>query len=113
VLYVDFEDGALSIVGRLMALGAERDAVLQRFVYVRPDEPLADVAIREFNSCSRDVTLAVLDGVTEALTLHGLDLASNTDVAKWRAQLPRPLARAGAAVLEIDHVVKDREQRGR
>jgi AAA domain-containing protein len=61
VLYVDFEDGVLSVVGRLMALGADREAVLERFVYVRPDEPLADVAVREFNSCSRDVTLAILE----------------------------------------------------
>src|SRR3954470_942064 len=27
VLYVDFEDGPLSIVGRLLAIGAQRDAI--------------------------------------------------------------------------------------
>jgi hypothetical protein len=113
VLYVDFEDSPASVVGRLLAIGANRDAVLERFVYVRPDEPLVEAAVREFKAACHGVTLAILDGVTEALTLHGLDLASNTDVAKWLDKLPRPLARAGAAVLMIDHVTKDREQRGR
>jgi KaiC/GvpD/RAD55 family RecA-like ATPase len=113
VLLVDFEDSAPSVVGRLLAIGADRDEILERFTYVRPDEPLAETAVREFGQAAKDVTLAILDGVTEALTLHGLDLASNTDVAKWLEKLPRRLARAGAAVVLIDHVVKDREHRGR
>jgi hypothetical protein len=56
----------------------------------------------------------VIDGVTEAMTLQGLELGGNTETAQWRALLPRRVAAAtGAAVLEIDHVVKDRESRGR
>jgi KaiC/GvpD/RAD55 family RecA-like ATPase len=113
VLLVDFEDSAPSVVARLLAIGADPNRILEQLVYIRPDEPLAETAVREFGQAAKNVTLAILDGVTEALTLHGLDLASNTDVAKWLEKLPRPLARAGAAVLLIDHVVKDREQRGR
>jgi len=55
----------------------------------------------------------VLDGVTEGMVLHGLDPLSNVDSARWGELLARPLAAAGAAVEELDHVVKDREQRGR
>jgi hypothetical protein len=51
--------------------------------------------------------------VTEALAVEGLDMASNQDVAGLYNRLPRPFARAGAAVLLVDHVVKDREARGR
>ena len=56
---------------------------------------------------------AVIDGVTEALTIFGLDLNDNADSARWYQQLPRPIVRRGAAVLLIDHVTKDREGRGR
>jgi hypothetical protein len=113
VTYVDFEDTASSVVGRLVALGVDAYLIRERFAYVRPDEPLGDVARIDLEGAVYGSALVVLDGVTEALTLHGLDLASNTDVATWLGLLPRPLANAGAAVLMIDHVVKDREQRGR
>ena len=113
VTYVDFEDTASSVVGRLVALGVDAYLIRERFAYVRPDEPLSDVARIDLEGAVYGSALVVLDGVTEALTLHGLDLASNTDVATWLGLLPRPLAKAGAAVLTIDHVVKDREQRGR
>jgi hypothetical protein len=76
---------------------------------VRPDEPLSDIepllALRP--------SLAVLDGLTEALVLHGLDLRDNTDVARSLALLPRPLQRSGASVVLLDHVAKDTEARGR
>jgi hypothetical protein len=113
VLYVDFEDTPASIAGRLKALGVPLDAIRERFVYVRPDEPLGNTGGADLDAAAVGVSLAVLDGITEALTMHGLDLASNTDVAAWLELLPRPLARTGAAVLTIDHVVKDRENRGR
>lgn len=114
VVYVDFEASAPELVERLTALGVARDAITERLTYFAPHEPLAD-------SCrgSLDAALAcapalvVLDGVTEALTLHHLNLADNADIAKWLELLPRPATRTGAAVLMIDHVVKDREQRGR
>jgi hypothetical protein len=113
VLYVDFEDTAASVVGRLLALGADQGAVLDGFVYVRPEEGLNEHSQAEVLRAASGVSLAVLDGVTEALALQGLDLASNSDIAAWLEMLPRPLARADCAVLTIDHVVKDREARGR
>ncbi|MDP9406580.1 MAG: AAA family ATPase, partial [Actinomycetota bacterium] len=113
VLYVDFEDTAPSIVARLLALGACAEAIRDRFVYLRPDEPLDERARRYLQEAAVDVTLVVLDGVTESLAQQGLNLESNSDIAAWLELLPRPLARAGAAVVLLDHVVKDREQRGR
>lgn len=114
VLYIDMEDSPESIVARLRALGVEAERIVAEFVYVRPDEPLTDRTRSDLDAAlARRPALVVIDGVTEALTLHGLDLGDNADVAKWLDLLPRPAARSGAAVLLIDHVVKDREMRGR
>ncbi|WP_067832509.1 hypothetical protein [Actinomadura kijaniata] len=58
-------------------------------------------------------TLAVLDGITEAVSLHGLELKDNTDIATFGLILPRRIASQGPAVTTLDHVVKDRDGCGR
>jgi hypothetical protein len=112
VLYLDFEDSPASIIGRLLALGASAEAIIGHFVYVRPGDPFAAV---KFDALvrSRPYALAVVDGVSEAYGLLGLNPSDNEDVVKFLAALPRPLANAGAAVLEIDHVTKSKDSRGR
>ena len=112
VLYLDFEDTAPSIVGRLLALGAHPDAILTRFTYVRPDTPLPPGAIEALHD-QHTYTLAVLDGLSEAYVLLGLDPYSNVDAAKFLKAIARPLASHGAAVVLIDHVTKSKETRGR
>ena len=121
VLYIDFEDDARGIVTRLRALGLSAEEILEHFCYIRPDEPLrtrhdegtvgaADLlAVLE----SRRFALAVVDGVTEAMTTEGLELLSNADIATWMRRLPRRIARTGAAVAVIDHLPKDRTNQGR
>jgi hypothetical protein len=111
VLYVDFEDTPENIVDRLLALGVEPARIDRWFSYVRPEDPLADGSLDPLLATT--YRLAIFDGITEALALLGLDMASNTDVAQLYKQLARPFVRAGAAVVLIDHVVKDRESRGR
>ena len=121
VLYLDFEDTADTVVTRLLALGARPAQVLELFHYAQPHEPIFTKGMR-FTPANADlglvldaydVALAVIDGVTEAMTLHGLDLLGNADYATFHGALPRRLAAAGAAVVQIDHVTKDRENRGR
>ncbi len=112
VLYMDFEDTAASIVGRLLALGVAPDTIVQRFVYVRPSDPFKPAALRALLE-ARPYALAVIDGLSEAYALLGLDPYSNADAAKFLTALPRPIAGRGAAVVEVDHVVKSRESRGR
>jgi hypothetical protein len=109
VLYIDFEDSAPAVIDRLLDLGADAARILRHFRYVRPDEPLVDLE----PLLDPPPVLAILDGITEGLTAHGLDLRDNTDIAKWLALLPRPLQRAGAAVVQVDHVTKSRDDRGR
>ena len=113
VLYVDLEDSAATIVSRLISLGVSGRQLLAGLSYMRPDEPLTSAAAAALVDSLPATALVVIDGVTEALALNGLDLADNSDVAKWLAMLPRRLAARGAAVLLIDHVVKDKEHRGR
>jgi hypothetical protein len=112
VLYVDFEDGAAAILGRLLALGADDAAIGERFTYVRPDERMPAAALAQILERG-PFAFAVLDGMTEAYTMLGLSGGDNDDVAEFLHALPRQIARSGAAVLLIDHVVKDKESRGR
>lgn len=112
VLYLDFEDAPASIVTRLLGLGAPAAAIVARFSYVRPEDPLNAETFRELLDV-RPYALAVLDGLSEAYALLGLDLSDNTDVARFLTTLPRPIAATGAAVVQIDHVPKAKDARGR
>jgi len=115
VLYLDFEDTPESILGRLLALGVPSDDLLAGFTYIRPEQPL-DVAAGsnlERLILKREPTLAVIDGVTEAMSLEGFDLLDNADIASWLDKLPRRVRNLGPAVVLIDHVPKNTENRRR
>lgn len=111
VLYLDYEDTAANIVSRLLALGVDKAVIRARLSYLRVDEPVDRWAIDALTA--NTPALVVIDGITEALTVEGLDMAANQDIAEFRKRIARPFVRAGAAVLEVDHVVKDKENRGR
>lgn len=117
VLYVDFEDDETGVVERLLALGVPEGSVVERLVYVRPDEPLmtrddrltaAGLRFQELLG-ERPWKLAVLDGVTEAMTTEGLELNDNADAARFARRILRPLADTGAAAVAIDHQTKSGE----
>jgi hypothetical protein len=115
VLYVDFESEARDVVGHLAALGVPIDRLLDGLLYVRPDEAFGDDARRHLLAAiaGREIVLAVLDGVDNAMGMCGLEPNSRKEYAQWHHALVRPLqvATSGPVVL-IDHVVKDREKRG-
>jgi len=115
VLYVDFEDDAQGILERLAALGVERDAAAERFHYIRPDEPFGGVARAQLLNLVRlyRPTLAILDGVAEAMAMNNWSENDNSDVAAFLTALPRLLEREGCCVVLIDHLVKDAENQGR
>ena len=73
----------------------------------RPADPVCPVKFEE------PPTLAVFDGVTEALAMHSLEMKDNTDIAVFGTLLPKWIASSGPATVALDHVVKDRENRGR
>ena len=114
VLYIDFEDSPEGIVGRLLALGVSGDVILARFHYLRPDEPLDDRGREALDAAlAANPALVVVDGLTEAYALHGLEPKDNLDAARWLELVPRRIVRCGAAVLQLDHVGRDKEARGR
>ena len=120
VFYVDMEANDRSIVQRLLLLGTPKTKVRKFFRYFRPDGPITsedqDALARLVKK--KRVTLVVLDGVTEALALHGLSPNASEDVAVWfrevcrRYQVEPTEDYAGPAIVELDHVVKDRDARG-
>jgi hypothetical protein len=114
VLYIDFEDTAETFVERMRVLGVPDVLLLKHLCYIRPDEPLAAWAQQKDlveAGMASDPALVVLDGVTEAMAMHGWDVNQATDIAKYHHKLLRKLTRTGAATLEIDHAGKD-ELRG-
>jgi hypothetical protein len=113
VTLVDFEDSARVAVERLRALAVPYETIGTRFHYVRPEEPLDERGQLALAPALAASALVVFDGVTEALALHGVDSNSNAEVARWLSVLPRRIASHGATVVLLDHVVKDREARGR
>jgi hypothetical protein len=125
VVFLDFEDDEGGIVGRLLDLAGDHDPanhdsirrmIGDRFANLRPTDPIGSATNRaDLTAVLGDLTptLAVVDGVTEAMALHGLDLKDNTDIARFAARLPRRIADQGPAVVCLDHVVKDRDNRGR
>lgn len=114
-IYIDFEDTIGGVIGRLIALDVDPQVILTRFHYIRPTEPLGPEGRHALAALIARTTpaLVVIDGLTEALTLHGLALESNRDIAAFLELLPRFIVRQGPAVVIIDHVAKDKEQRGR
>lgn len=118
VLFVDFEDDAVSVGKRLLLLGVPQAVVVDAalFGYVRPEvEPKDGDELNAFGDLlSRQFTLAVIDGVTESMDLFGLSGKDNDDIATWHRKLPKAISRAtGAAVVCVDHVTKDPGTRGR
>lgn len=115
VCYLDFEDSAPGVIGRLIDLGADPTDLINRFTYINPGGPFSsdavDVVRERFRTHRPD--LAVIDGMNEAMTTLELDPDSTKDSAKFFRILPRRIARVGAAVVAVDHVVKNREERGR
>lgn len=113
VLMLDFEDRPQTIVARLKALGVPDQHIADHLRYIRPETALTPTSRTHLEHAATGTTIAVIDGITEAMTLHGLSLMDNEDVARWLALVPRLLADLGPAVLQVDHVVKNAENRGR
>ncbi|NRQ51556.1 AAA family ATPase [Aeromicrobium sp. YC3-14] len=116
VVYLDFEDDEGGLVRRLLGLQCNPEVIRARFHYVKPSTALGTGInaddLREVMAVYKP-TLTVIDGVTEAMTMHGMDPLSNKDIATFGRMLPRALAAFGCAVVCLDHVVKSGENRGR
>lgn len=108
VLYVDLEDHPGSVAARMMALGVSRETLVERFVYVSPLLAWSDGAAHQIVTLmtKRKIVLAVVDSTGEAMALDGAEPNSDDDTARWFRQVPRTMAKTGAAVVLLDHVPK-------
>lgn len=119
VLYADFESDPGSVVGRLLLLGCTPEQINTLLDYRRPEEsPKTVAALRDWQDMlTGSYALAVIDGVTDAIGTFKLAQGGSNDndaVAEFLREFPRKLAdRTGAAVILVDHVVKNGDARGR
>lgn len=117
VAYIDFESDASVVVGRILMMGATRDQVAAGLLYLRPGVrpgATADDRTAYERLLAEHLDLAVIDGVTEAASVFGVASKDNDEITAWNRAFARPLAeRTGAAVIQVDHVTKDSESRGR
>lgn len=116
-VYLDFESDAPVVAGRLLMMGVPPDAIRNRFHYMRPGvRPGAsgDDRAAYAELLGRRYDVAVIDGVTEAASVFGVASKDNDEITAWNRAFARPLAhRTGAAVIQVDHVVKATDTRGR
>lgn len=114
VFYIDYEDTAHGIVGRLRAMGVPGNLILALFHYIQPDARLDTTARHLIRRLAEEhpPSLVILDGVSEAMTKEGLEINDNGNVVEFYDRLPRWLKTLpaetgdGPSVILIDHVKK-------
>jgi hypothetical protein len=112
VVYVHFEECDPSdSVDRLVALQVRDQDILRFLRFVGPERQVKPKALAALLDPAP--TLVVFDGVNEAMALHRWGIREEDGAAEFRRRLVKPCTRAGAAVLSLDHVVKDPERRAR
>lgn len=112
VVYCHFEESDPSdTVERLQLLGVDDHLILTNFAFTGPNEPVDEFALAAL--LDPTPSLVVIDGVNECMSLHGQGIRDEDGAAAFRRRLVKPCTAVGAAVLSCDHVVKDREARGR
>jgi len=114
VMYVDLENGPRETTSRLRALGA-LDEELARILYFTPSEPLATDILAETLELieKHKPSVCFIDSYTGSLAIHGCDPNSAIDVERHHQTVVNPLRSHGAAIVLLDHLVKNRENRGR
>jgi hypothetical protein len=112
VLYIHFEEAdPLDTVERLRTLGCTNELVLTYFAFVGPSKAIKPKQRRRL--ARMGAALVVLDGVNEGMSLHKADIRDENGAAEFRRIMVKPFTARGAAVISLDHVVKDRETRDR
>lgn len=112
VVYVHFEESdPRETVERLRLFLVPTDRIRADFVFLGPERRVPPGRIAELVA-ERPPTLVVLDGQNEAMSLHGQKIREEDGPAEFRRLLVKPWTRCGAAVVSLDHVVKDPDANG-
>lgn len=111
VIMIDFEDDGRSIVNRLRyVFGLDREAIVKRFHYFRPDVAFSDEALAHISKIE-GATMCIIDAVTEGMSIAQLDGRNENEVAHWYNTFPKKLADLGLGVVLVDHTPQDNHQR--
>ena len=114
VMVVDFEEGdELEYGNRLLDLGGDEGKLSDpaRFRYLMVDGKCTDEIMSEADDMG--ALVVVYEGMSVAYDVYGLQVKENDSATAFRRTLVKPHLVAGRAVLTTDHVVKDRDGRGR
>ena len=108
VVYIHFEESDPSdTLERLITLGCRDQDILRLLRFVGPERKVARDALAAL--LDPPPSLVVLDGVNEAMALHGWGIRDEDGAAEFRRRLVKPCTSVGAATLATDHVVKNPE----
>lgn len=112
VWFLDFEDDADAIVLRLIELGVDPAAIVERLHYRRPDDVLDLEAQGRLQAelAASTPSLVIVDSTGEWMGLHGIE-DKDVHVARFMNTCARPLAATGAAVVLLDHVPHAEKER--
>jgi hypothetical protein len=116
VVWIDADNmGPSRLLERLRLLasaqGVDDADLAERFRYVRPEAPAGEKSISAM--LSAEPKLVVFDSLNPILGLHSVDTSSTTEVDAFFRALLDPLTDAGTCALMLDHVPKDKGNRGR
>lgn len=112
-VYLDLEDSPAGITSRLLHMGIPPDLLRDQLLYLAPTQPLDALRRLELAPVIQGASVLIIDACTESLALQQLSPKDDVDVAAWLAMLPRWAVRQNLAVIVLDHVVKDSDNRGR
>ncbi|MBB2770552.1 UNVERIFIED_ORG: hypothetical protein GGE11_001447 [Mycolicibacterium obuense] len=113
VLMIDLDhNGAPSTVHRLLALGVRATDLRNPnlFRYCEPEDA-AEVRQVVKDSQSWRPAVAVVDSIGELLPMCGSNSNSADEFTVMHTKVLKPLAKAGAAVLAVDHLAKNADSR--
>lgn len=112
---IDYEGNRRVVGGRLRAMGADPDAVAERFHYLRPPTAFDPALSAELGRLLAEAAadLVIIDGVARGIARQGGNEDTAADVLAWIDLVVRPATETGAAALMLDHVAKSRDGRGR
>jgi hypothetical protein len=116
VAWVDLDDmGAGALLQRLRALQVPDSTIDEFFFYYQPEERLKGEQLQDvlMQLTVTGTRMMVIDAFTPALHLHGLSPDSNIDIEAFWKDVADPIAKTGTAPVVIDHVVKDKDSRGK
>ncbi|OCB14199.1 hypothetical protein A5717_11620 [Mycolicibacterium porcinum] len=112
VVYVHYEEADPgSTIERLRLLGVADTVMQERLHFVGPACAVRREWLAELLALAP--TLAVHDGVNEAMSLHGAEIMAADGASEFRRRLIVPFLTAGAATIACDHLplVRDGSRR--